>query len=73
LHWRRGGFVASGEGKRKIVADEALEASGLYNLAVDRAETTDRAAEEPDRLAGRLARLRAHTTDIEAAGPDRWR
>ena len=73
LHWRWGGFVAYREGDWKIVADEALQALELYNLAADRAETKDCAAEEPDRLAGMLARLRAHTAEIEAEGPDWWR
>ena len=73
LYWRWGGFVAYREGNWKIVADEALQAPELYNLAADKAETEDRAAEEPDRLAGMLARLRAHTAEIEAEGPDWWR
>jgi arylsulfatase A len=73
MSWRWGGFVAYREGNWKIVADEALQAPELYNLAADRAETADRAAEEPDRLAGMLERLRAHTAEIEAEGPDWWR
>jgi arylsulfatase A len=73
MYWRWGGFVAYREGNWKIVADEALQAPELYNLAADRAETKDCAAEEADRLAGMLARLRAHTAEIEAEGPDWWR
>ena len=73
LYWRWGGFVAYREGTWKIVAEEPLETPELYNLAADRAETMDRAAAEPDRLAGMLARLRAHTAEIEAEGPDWWR
>jgi arylsulfatase A len=73
LYWRWGGRVAMREGDWKLVADEALETPELYNLAADEAETEDRAAEEPDRLAGMLARLRAHTAEIEAEGPGWWR
>lgn len=73
MYWRWGGSVAYREGDWKIVADEALTKPELYNLAVDRAETKDRAAEEADRLAGMLERLRAHTAEIEAEGPGWWR
>ena len=73
MYWRWGGFVAYREGPWKIVVDEALTKPELYNLATDRAETKDLAAEEPGRLAGMMSRLRAHTSEIEAEGPDWWR
>ena len=73
LYWRWGGEVAYREGEWKIVTDEAFERPELYNLATDRAEAHDLAAAEPERLAGMLERLRAHTTEIEAEGPDWWR
>ncbi|MFM8378731.1 MAG: sulfatase-like hydrolase/transferase, partial [Planctomycetia bacterium] len=73
MYWRWGGSVAYREGDWKIVADESLTKPELYNLAADRAETKDRAAEEADRLAGMLERLRAHTAEIEAEGPGWWR
>ena len=73
LYWRWGGKVAYREGEWKIVADEALERPELYNLATDRAEAHDLAAAEPERLAGMVDRLRSHTAEIEAEGPDWWR
>ncbi|MFM8497959.1 MAG: sulfatase [Planctomycetia bacterium] len=73
LYWRWGGKVAYREGEWKIVADEALERPELYNLATDRAEAHDLAAAEPARLAGMVDRLRSHTAEIEAEGPDWWR
>jgi arylsulfatase A len=73
LYWRWGGEVAYREGEWKIVTDEAFERPELYNLATDRAEAHDLAAAEPERLAGMLERLRAHTAEIEAEGPDWWR
>lgn len=72
LYWRWGGKVAYREGDWKIVADEALEKPELYDLAADRAEAHDLAAAEPERLAGMLDRLRAHTAEIESEGPDWW-
>jgi len=73
LYWRWGGKVAYREGNWKIVVDESLEKPELYDLATDRAEAHDLAAREPERLAALLARLRAHTAEIEAEGPDWWR
>jgi len=73
LYWRWGGFVAYREGPWKIVVDEALGKPELYNLAEDRAETTDLAARETDRLAAMMARLRTLQGEIEAEGPDWWR
>jgi arylsulfatase A len=73
LYWRWGGKVAYREGDWKLVADEALAKPELYNLATDRAEAHDLAEREPQRLAGMLERLRAHTAEIEAEGPDWWR
>jgi arylsulfatase A len=73
LHWRWGGKVAYREGEWKLVTDEALAKPELYNLATDRAEEHDRAEHESQRLAGMLERLRAHTAEIEAEGPDWWR
>jgi arylsulfatase A-like enzyme len=68
-----GGKVASREGDWKLVADEAFTKPELYDLATDRAESHDLAEQEPQRLAGMLERLRAHTAEIEAEGPDWWR
>jgi arylsulfatase A len=73
LYWRWGGKVAYREGNWKIVVDESLEKPELYDLASDRNETQDLAAREPGRLAAMMARLRAHTAEIEAEGPDWWR
>ena len=73
LYWRWGGKVAYREGNWKIVVDESLEKPELYDLAADRDEQHDLAAREPERLAGMMARLRAHTAEIEAEGPDWWR
>ncbi|MCE9630308.1 MAG: sulfatase-like hydrolase/transferase [Planctomycetia bacterium] len=73
LYWRWGGKVAYREGDWKIVTNEAFEKPELYNLATDRAEAHDLAAAEPERLAGMLGRLQAHTAEIEAEGPDWWR
>jgi len=73
LYWRWGGKVAYREGDWKLVADEPLAKPELYNLATDRAEAHDLAEREPQRLAGMLERLRAHTAEIEAEGPDWWR
>jgi arylsulfatase A len=73
LYWRWGGKVAYREGDWKIVVDESLERPELYNLGRDRNETTNLAAQEPDRLAALMTRLRAHTTEVEAEGPDWWR
>ncbi len=73
LYWRWGGKVAYREGDWKLVADEALEKPELYDLAADRAESHDLATREPERLAGMLDRLRTHTAEIEAEGPDWWR
>ena len=73
LYWRWGGKVAYREGQWKIVVDESLEKPELYDLAADRAEAHDLAAREPERLAAMMSRLRAHTAEIEAEGPDWWR
>jgi len=73
LFWRWGGKVAYREGNWKIVVDESFEKPELYDLATDRAEAHDLAALEPERLAAMMARLRAHTAEIEAEGPDWWR
>jgi arylsulfatase A len=73
LYWRWGGFVAYREGPWKIVVDEALEKPELYDLGEDRAETTDLAAREAERLAAMMARLRTLQGEIEAEGPDWWR
>ena len=73
LYWRWGGKVAYREGDWKLVADEALAKPELYDLATDRAEAHDLADREPQRLASMLERLRAHTAEIEAEGPDWWR
>ena len=73
MYWRWGGFVAFREGDWKLVVDEAFAKPELYNLAADRAETTNLVDREPERLTGMLARLRAHTAEIEAEGPDWWR
>jgi arylsulfatase A len=73
LYWRWGGKVAYREGDWKIVVDESLEKPELYDLAADRAEAHDLAAREPERLAAMMARLRAHTAEIEGEGPDWWR
>ena len=61
------------EGDWKIVADESLERPELYNLSADRNETRNLAAQESERLAAMMTRLRAHTTEVEAEGPDWWR
>jgi 5-enolpyruvylshikimate-3-phosphate synthase len=53
--------------------DEALEKPELYNLADDRAETTNLAVRETDRLATMMTRLRILQGEIEAEGPDWWR
>ena len=73
LYWRWGGKVAFREENWKLVTDEPLTKSELYDLATDRAEAHDLADREPERLAGMLERLRAHTAEIEAEGPDWWR
>jgi arylsulfatase A len=73
LYWRWGGKVAYREGDWKIVVDESLENPELYDLAADRNEATNLAAQEPDRLAAMMARLRAYTAEVEAEGPDWWR
>jgi arylsulfatase A len=73
MYWRWGGFVAYREGPWKIVVDEALEKPELYNLADDRAETTNLAVRETERLAAMLTRLRTLQGEIEAEGPDWWR
>jgi len=73
LYWRFGGRVAFREGDWKIVVDESLERPELYDLATDRSERHDVAAREPERLAAMMARLRAHTSEIEAEGPGWWR
>lgn len=73
LYWRWGGKVAYREGNWKIVTDEAFTKPELYDLATDRAEAHDLGAEQADRLAGMVERLRAHTAEIEAEGPDWWR
>jgi arylsulfatase A len=73
LYWRWGGKVAYREGDWKIVVDESLEKPELYDLATDRNEATNLAAQEPDRLAAMMARLRAYTAEVEAEGPDWWR
>ena len=73
LYWRWGGKVAYREGDWKIVVDESLERPELYNLSTDRNETTNLAAQESERLAAMMTRLRAHTTEVEAEGPDWWR
>ena len=73
LYWRWGGFVAYREGAWKLVTTEAFEKPELYDLATDRAEEHDLAEREPGQLAGMLERLRAHTAEIEAEGPDWWR
>jgi N-acetylgalactosamine-6-sulfatase len=65
--------VAWREGNWKVVADEKLERAELYDLATDRAETTDLAGREPERLAAMLERLRSYTAVVEAEGPDWWR
>jgi arylsulfatase A len=73
MSWRWGGQVAWREGNWKVVADEKLERAELYDLATDRAETTDLAGREPERLAAMLERLRSYTAVVEAEGPDWWR
>jgi arylsulfatase A len=73
MSWRWGGQVAWREGNWKVVADEKLERAELYDLATDRAETTDHAGREPERLAAMLERLRSYTAVVEAEGPDWWR
>lgn len=73
LYWRWGGKVAYREGDWKIVVDESLEKPELYDLATDQNEATNLAAQEPDRLAAMMARLRAYTAEVEAEGPDWWR
>ena len=73
LYWRWGGTVAYREGDWKIVVDESLADPELYDLSTDRNETTNLAAREPGRLAAMMARLRAHTAEVEAEGPDWWR
>jgi arylsulfatase A-like enzyme len=73
LCWRWGGEVAYREGDWKLVTDEACANPELYNVATDPAETHDLAAAEVERLAGMLTRLRSHTAEIEAEGPDWWR
>ncbi|NBW97442.1 MAG: N-acetylgalactosamine-6-sulfatase [Planctomycetia bacterium] len=73
LYWRWGGKVAYREGDWKIVADEELTKAELYDLAHDRAEEFDRAADEPERLDSMMGRLRAHAAEVEAEGPEWWR
>jgi len=73
LYWRWGGKVAYREGDWKIVVDESLAKPELYDLASDRNEATNLAAQEPDRLAAMMARLRLYTNEVEAEGPDWWR
>jgi arylsulfatase A-like enzyme len=73
LYWRWGGKVAYREGDWKIVADEKLTTVELYDLAADLGEATDLAEREATRLAGMLERLRAHTAELEAEGPDWWK
>jgi len=73
LYWRWGGRVAYREGDWKIVVDEDLARPELYDLAADPAEARDRAPEEPGRLAAMMVRLRSHTAEVEAEGPDWWR
>ncbi|MBT3212050.1 MAG: sulfatase-like hydrolase/transferase [Planctomycetaceae bacterium] len=73
LYWRWGGFVAYREGPWKIVVDESLEKPELYNLDSDVAETVDRIADEPERLAGMMQRLREYTHEVEVEAPDWWK
>ena len=73
LYWRWGGKVAYREGNWKLVADEAFTTPELYDLTNDRVESHDLAEREPQRLAGMLERLRAHTAELESEGPDWWR
>ena len=73
MYWRFGGKVAYREGDWKVVADESLEHAELYNLDRDRHEQTNLADTEAARLAAMLGRLKAHTAEIEAEGPDWWR
>lgn len=73
LYWRWGGQVAYREGPWKIVTDEAFEKPELYHLADDLSESSNLAHRAPDRLAAMLARLRAHTVEVEGEGPDWWR
>lgn len=46
--------------------------NGRFN-APDRNETTDLSAQESERLRVMMARLRTHTKEVEAEGPDWWR
>ncbi|MGI9177227.1 MAG: sulfatase family protein [Pirellulales bacterium] len=73
LVWRWGNHIAYREGDWKIVADDPTANAELYNLADDRAERSNLATGQPDRLAGMLTRLRAYLSEVEAEGPDWWK
>ena len=73
LYWRWGGSVAYREGPWKIVVDESFEKPELYNLDSDVAETVNWVADEPERLAGMMQRLREYTQEVEVEAPDWWK
>lgn len=73
LCWRWGNKIAYREGDWKIVTDDPPRSAELYDLAADRDETRDRAADEPARVTAMLARLAAYLNEVEADGPDWWK
>jgi arylsulfatase A-like enzyme len=74
LYWEfedgQGFHYALRDGDQKLIADKALANVRLYDLARDRFEVDDRAAQEPGLVASLLARLRAMAADV-AADPRR--
>jgi arylsulfatase A len=65
--------VAMRDGDWKLLASPNLKRFELYNLAADRAEKTNLAQKEPERLAAMKAKLEKLHAEIENEGPDWWK
>ena len=57
----------------KILANLEKTEFELYNLATDKAETTDLQGKEPQRFTAMREKLLQHNAAVEADGPDWWK
>ena len=68
LAWELWGGRAIRDGDWKLVLGTGLERWELYNLATDRAESTDLARQEPERVARMAAAWEAWANSVSPSG-----
>lgn len=78
MYWRthissKDSRVAMRDGEWKVVGDVTLTSFLLFNVDDDPEETTDRSADEPERLRAMTERLLRLNAEILGDGPDWWK